>query len=117
MRILTINISNLNYLYYHQSASPSLTGLPGHLGEDALLVLSECLGPLPCALVHLTLRITHIQHRGVLTLSEKRLFCLNYVSNVTDALIVQEGLVVVLEQTGDVSIIKNLHPRWSRPGS
>jgi hypothetical protein len=25
--------------------------------------------------------------------------------------------VVVLEQTGDVSIIKNLHPRLSRPGS
>jgi hypothetical protein len=43
------------------------------------------------------LRIANFKHGGVLALSEQRLLCLDHICDISDALIVQEGLVIVLK--------------------
>jgi len=71
----------------------------GHLGEYTLFILCECLAAFSSALVNLSLalRIANFKHGGVLALSEQRLLCLDHICDISDALIVQEGLVIVLK--------------------
>jgi hypothetical protein len=48
--------------------------------------------------MNLSIGITDLKHGGILTLGEERLLSFNNISDVSNTLIIKEGLVIVLKR-------------------
>ncbi len=48
--------------------------------------------------MNLSIGITDLKHGGILTLGEERLLSFNNISDVSNTLIIKEGLVIILKR-------------------